>query len=182
MSTMPALKFPARCLRPSMIQFRLTPCSSARREASSTTGPSATGSENGTPISITSAPLASSSSMMPQNVSSVGKPAVTKGMSAVRPAVCASRIFCSRKVMMVLLVMPPAAREATAPLDPLSGGNNSPRSPLVFWVGICVFGISYFKYLFEIIFYILIHRYVAIIRYADVAPRCPCPCRRAPRG
>lgn len=27
-----------------MIQFRLTPCSSARREASSTTGPSATGS------------------------------------------------------------------------------------------------------------------------------------------
>ena len=40
MSTMPALKFPARCLRPSMmIQFRLTPCSSARREASSTTGP-----------------------------------------------------------------------------------------------------------------------------------------------
>ena len=56
-----------------MIQFRLTPCSSARREASSTTGPSATGSENGTPISITSAPLASSSSMMPQNVSSVGE-------------------------------------------------------------------------------------------------------------
>ena len=67
---------------------------------------------------------------------------------------------------------------ATAPLTPVRG--NIPPVPL-FWWDMCLRHFV-FKYLFEIIFYILIHRYVTIIRYADVAPRCPCPCRRAPRG
>ena len=48
------------------------------------TGPSAMGSENGTPSSITSAPAATSACMTGTVASSEGSPAVTNGISALR--------------------------------------------------------------------------------------------------
>ena len=75
----------------------------ASTDAASTTGPSATGSENGTPTSMTSAPLSSSSSMTFQKASGEGYPAVTKGMSAVRPSAEASRNFFSSRCIVLFL-------------------------------------------------------------------------------
>src|SRR5690606_26143711 len=48
-------------------------------------GPSAMGSENGTPSSITSAPAATSACITGTVASSDGSPAVTKGINALRP-------------------------------------------------------------------------------------------------
>src|SRR6059058_1754781 len=50
------------------------------------TGPSAIGSENGTPSSITSAPAAASACMMGTVSSGAGSPAAIYGISAARPA------------------------------------------------------------------------------------------------
>ena len=47
-------------------------------------GPSAIGSENGTPSSITSAPASTSACMTGTVASSDGSPAVMKGISALR--------------------------------------------------------------------------------------------------
>src|SRR3546814_18772854 len=49
-------------------------------------GPSAIGSENGTPSSITSAPASTSACMTGTSDSSEGSPAVMKGISALRLA------------------------------------------------------------------------------------------------
>ena len=43
---------------------------------------------------------------MSQNLSREGKPAVTKGMSAVRPAALAARIFFSRICILHLAAVP----------------------------------------------------------------------------
>src|SRR6476620_12474864 len=63
---------------------RPTPCASARSLARWMTGPSAIGSENGTPSSITSAPPPTSACMSGTALAGVGSPAVTKGISAFR--------------------------------------------------------------------------------------------------
>src|SRR5438093_2194521 len=63
-----------------------TPCFNARSDDRWITGPSAIGSENGTPSSITSAPPSTSACMMPTVPPGSGSPAVTNGMSAARRA------------------------------------------------------------------------------------------------
>src|SRR5215212_6643029 len=67
------------------------PCRSARSEALWMTGPSATGSLNGTPSSITVAPASANSTRRRPVVSRSGSPAVMKGIrprlpSRLRPA------------------------------------------------------------------------------------------------
>ena len=57
----------------------------ARSELRWITGPSAIGSENGTPSSITSAPACTSACITGTVASSDGSPAVMKGTSALRP-------------------------------------------------------------------------------------------------
>src|SRR3989442_3572274 len=63
-----------------------TPCANARSEARWITGPSAIGSENGTPSSTTSAPAATSACSNGTVTAGVGSPAVTYGINATRPA------------------------------------------------------------------------------------------------
>ena len=65
---------------------RPTPLASARSDARWTTGPSAIGSENGTPSSITSAPAEVSARISGTVAASEGSPAVMYGISAARPA------------------------------------------------------------------------------------------------
>src|SRR5690606_7663883 len=59
---------------------------SARSEARWMVGPSAIGSENGTPSSTMSAPPSTSAFISGRVSSGAGKPAVTKGISALRPS------------------------------------------------------------------------------------------------
>src|SRR5258708_11551290 len=63
-----------------------TLCLSARSEERWITGPSAMGSENGTPSSITSAPFFASACITATVCRGLGSPAVTEGMSAERRA------------------------------------------------------------------------------------------------
>src|SRR6266404_869616 len=80
----------ASCLRKAAVMVstssRPTPLASARSDARWMTGPSAIGSENGTPSSITSAPAAVSARISGTVAASVGSPAVMYGISATRPA------------------------------------------------------------------------------------------------
>src|SRR5215216_7461840 len=62
-----------------------TPCLSARSLERWMMGPSAIGSENGTPSSITSAPPATSACMSGTVACGDGSPAVMNGISALRP-------------------------------------------------------------------------------------------------
>src|SRR5690606_14958542 len=62
------------------------PRASARSELRWMVGPSAIGSENGTPSSMTSAPASTSACMTGTSASSEGSPAVTKGIKALRLA------------------------------------------------------------------------------------------------
>src|SRR3954468_20041419 len=64
--------------------LRPTWCFNARSEDRWITGPSAMGSENGTPSSITSAPPRTRACMTGTVCAGAGSPAVTKGMSALR--------------------------------------------------------------------------------------------------
>src|SRR5262245_3135807 len=66
-------------------RYRLVPRSSARTAARWIVGPSARGSENGMPTSITSAPRASASSMSRAVVSRLGSPATKYGMRPRSP-------------------------------------------------------------------------------------------------
>src|SRR6185436_5547519 len=87
MSTIGVAVLPLRNARTmSSTIARPTPCASARSEARWMTGPSAIGSENGTPSSITSAPAVTNASRIGSVCAGVGSPTVTYGMSAVRPA------------------------------------------------------------------------------------------------
>jgi hypothetical protein len=61
------------------------PRASARSPAFWITGPSAMGSEKGTPSSITSAPASAIASMMSVVASANGSPEVMYGISALRP-------------------------------------------------------------------------------------------------
>src|SRR5829696_1722769 len=70
-----------------------TPCSSARCELAWITGPSASGSENGTPTSTTSAPAASRPWRRATLRAGSGWPAVTYGTKARRP----SRRSCAKR-------------------------------------------------------------------------------------
>src|SRR5690348_13155904 len=63
-----------------------TPSARARSDARWITGPSAIGSEKGTPSSIASAPAATSAFISGTVVAGDGSPAVTYGINAVRPA------------------------------------------------------------------------------------------------
>lgn len=68
----------------------------ASRDACSITGPSATGSEKGTPISIISAPASSIRDKCVQKDSLSGNPAVMKGITARLPRAWAlSTAFCN---------------------------------------------------------------------------------------
>src|SRR5688572_17558456 len=73
--------------------LRVTPAASARSVARWMTGPSASGSENGTPISSTSAPARSSRVMISAERVRSGSPAVTYVTRPVFPALrsCAKR-------------------------------------------------------------------------------------------
>jgi hypothetical protein len=64
---------------------RLMPCASARSEARWMVGPSAIGSENGTPSSMMSAPPSTSACISGSVSAAPGSPAVMKGISALRP-------------------------------------------------------------------------------------------------
>src|SRR5205809_6749049 len=82
------------------------PCSNAAWVERWMVGPSASGSENGTPTSRKSAPAAATSRRASSDVSGVGNPAVRYGMSAARrvpafPRMARQRaaIGCSDKVV-----------------------------------------------------------------------------------
>src|SRR3954468_6792136 len=62
----------------------VVPAASARVPAACTTGPSARGSENGTPSSTRSAPPSASPSPIPGEVATSGKPPMRYGISAAR--------------------------------------------------------------------------------------------------
>ena len=72
-----------------------TPCFSARSPERWITGPSAIGSENGTPSSITSAPRSTSACISGTVSEGCGSPAVMYGISALRFA-CAQRLEAAR--------------------------------------------------------------------------------------
>src|SRR5688500_11194541 len=77
----------ARCARSisASVPFRSMPCSIATCELPWITGPSAIGSEKGTPTSTTSAPASSRPCSSASERSRSGCPAVTYGTSALRP-------------------------------------------------------------------------------------------------
>src|SRR5439155_18950969 len=74
------------CLTSSSARSKFIPCSSARCELAWITGPSAIGSENGSPSSMTSAPAPSSARMRSTVRAASGWPAVMYGTSARRPS------------------------------------------------------------------------------------------------
>ena len=80
--------------------FKVTPRSSARWLALWITGPSARGSENGTPSSSTSAPPLSSSRAAATVRSSEGSPAVRKATNALRLSL---RSWAKRSPIRVLM-------------------------------------------------------------------------------
>src|SRR6266540_4167923 len=84
---------PASLIVPSTLDG-VAPSSSARREASWITGPSITGSENGIPTSIASAPA--SSSPRSSSASTPASPPVTYGTKARPPASSRDRRARSR--------------------------------------------------------------------------------------
>src|SRR5690606_29194526 len=88
---------------------RPAPRARARSELAWMTGPSAIGSENGTPSSITSAPAATSACMTGTVASSEGSPAVMNGTSALRPV---ARSFAKRFSIRPM-----------SDLDPFAGGD-----------------------------------------------------------
>src|SRR6185437_863993 len=75
------------------------PCFNARSEERWITGPSAIGSENGTPSSITSAPAFTSACITGTVCAGAGSPAVTKGTNAGR---CAARSFSNVAAMRLI--------------------------------------------------------------------------------
>src|SRR3546814_1134066 len=66
-------------------------------------GPSAIGSENGTPSSITSAPASTSACITGTSASSDGSPAVTNGISALRSAALSWANLVSMRFIALLL-------------------------------------------------------------------------------
>src|SRR3546814_13517412 len=66
-------------------------------------GPSAIGSENGTPSSITSAPASTSACITGTSASSDGSPAVTNGISALRSAALSWANLVSMRLIALLL-------------------------------------------------------------------------------
>ena len=76
------------------------PALSARRPAAWTAGPSAIGSVNGMPSSITSAPAAGSALTIASEVSASGSPAVTNVTSAARPSAFSAAKRLSIRVVM----------------------------------------------------------------------------------
>ena len=69
---------------------RVAPAASARVAAAWIIGPSASGSENGTPSSTRSAPASTYAAATAAEVSSSGKPPIMYGISAARPSVAGS--------------------------------------------------------------------------------------------
>src|SRR5690242_12870733 len=82
----------------------LMPKASARSQARWITGPSAIGSENGTPSSRTSAPPATSACMMGTVTSGPGSPAVTKVTRPVLPCCFRALKVCSILDMSALFL------------------------------------------------------------------------------
>src|SRR5690606_15143304 len=88
------------------------PRASARSELRWMVGPSAIGSENGTPSSSTSAPAATSACITGTVASSNGSPAVMKGIRALRPAALSAANFLSRRLIRsARLLSPPLQGE-----------------------------------------------------------------------
>src|SRR5688572_32922568 len=75
------------------------------------TGPSAIGSENGTPSSMTSAPAAASACITGTVASSDGSPAVTNGTRALRPwALSEAKRELMRFIGIFLFLIEPLSR------------------------------------------------------------------------
>src|SRR3954464_8405148 len=68
----------------------VAPAASARVPAAWITGPSASGSENGTPSSTRSAPWSAQARPIATEVSTSGKPPIRYGISAARPGAAAN--------------------------------------------------------------------------------------------
>jgi hypothetical protein len=86
----------------------VVPAASARSEDSWMVGPSAIGSENGTPSSMRSHPARSSSSTTFSVVARSGSPAVTKVTSAFSPRACNSANFFS--ILLIIRSFRPGSR------------------------------------------------------------------------
>ena len=78
------------------------PAASALSPAFWITAPSALGSENGTPSSRMSAPAATMPCISAGVMSTYGKPAVTYGMSAVRPVAFRAAKVAAMRLIRVL--------------------------------------------------------------------------------
>src|SRR3954447_648112 len=75
---------PPKAAAPSSTAATVAPAASARVPAAWTTGPSASGSENGTPSSTRSAPPSAYASPIARDISTSGKPPMRYGISAAR--------------------------------------------------------------------------------------------------
>ena len=81
---------------------RPTPKASARSPAFWITGPSAEGSEKGTPSSMMSAPAFAMACISEGVLSAKGKPAVTNGIRALRPVALSWARVVSMRLMFTL--------------------------------------------------------------------------------
>ncbi len=93
----------------------LAPALSARRLDACTAGPSAMGSVNGMPSSITSAPAPGSSSRIAREVSRSGSPAVMKGTKAARPCAFSSAKRWAMRHHALISFLPALRRRRTHP-------------------------------------------------------------------
>src|SRR5438876_6660063 len=98
--------------------FSVCPALSARSEEAWMAGPSAIGSVNGMPSSITSAPAAGSALRIASEVSGSGSPAVRKVTSAARPCAWSDAKRRSMRVVMLCDRLARLSRPGIAPLPP----------------------------------------------------------------
>src|SRR5215471_6040681 len=102
--------------------FMPTLCASARSEARWITGPSAIGSEKGTPSSIKSAPASTSACSRGTVTVGEGSPAVTYGISAVPPEVRRLAKQASMRFMRQKRRLRPARRIALRAAEEMKPG------------------------------------------------------------
>src|SRR5437773_5378838 len=119
---MSTIGMPASSLRKSRtmssVLVMVWPALSARCDESWIAGPSAIGSVNGMPSSITSAPAAGSALRIASEVSGSGSPAVRKVTNAARPCALSDAKRRSMRVVMLCDRLSPLSRPGIAPLPP----------------------------------------------------------------
>ena len=115
---------------------KLMPAASARSLARWITGPSAIGSENGTPSSMRSAPASTMACITGTVASGVGSPAVTNGMRAVRCCAFsaanrpAMRLACNKTVPPPSTALAGARFRAAESSSDRARGRRSQVNPL----------------------------------------------------